>query len=74
MPPDEVDVDDRVEDGVVDGVVHVEVLVVVLPAGLDRQEPGVAALTAPEVGRGRGGQAELEGAHICEVSHQLDLN
>ena len=68
MPPDEVDVDDRVEDGVVDGVVHVEVLVIVLPAGLDGQEPGVAALTAPEVRRARGGQAELESRVVrCPV-------
>ena len=45
--PYKVHIDDRVKHGVVHAVVHVEVLVIVLPPGLHRQEPGVAALLIP---------------------------
>ena len=51
-PPDQVDVDNRVKKCVVDRVVDVSVLIIVQPAGLHGEEPGVHTLQPPVGARG----------------------
>ena len=47
--PYQIDIDDRIKHGMVHTVVHVQVLVIVFPPSLDRQEPCVHALLIPTI-------------------------